>query len=485
MSKVNRGEKLLNRLVTENKITSCGRDWIICSLDPFHDSQLDNLEGWPDMECGASVVRCVKKSVTVKKPALSISGNWDCHIQAWPMLQRNVVAATIGRLNNVFNTHAYPLAVASGAIGGVQISGSVAGTDWQPIDDATKTISIAHIELDAEYTQGSGRLIGMAFEVHDTTAELYKQGSVVVYRQQADNRDPFTATCYNGTIPNPYSGGITTSWVRMCPQNTSQAMLIQGSRQWSSEEGCYVVSAFCSEENPATPTSPMGFCVPTSALSHEDVDNDANSTPVYMPRIRNLYDSNPMIYSSRIHPIHQSGAIFSGLNEQSTLTINVNYFYESFPAPSDKSVLVLAKPSCKYDPCVMELYSRLVQELPVGVPVRENGLGDWFLDAATKAAKFIGPALAALPHPIAKGAGAALTYLGNTGGQYVKSQSQFQAPPNAWGDPMLEQNPSLAMYKPQKQPTIDWGQEIKKDKKKVKKAKKTLAKAKAQKQQGK
>jgi hypothetical protein len=220
-------------------------------------------------------------------------------------------------------------------------------------------------------------------------------------------------------------------------------MLLQGSRQWQASEGCYVVGAFSSEENPAFGISQAIPIMNTGAT--ESTEGAANNYNVYAPRIERTFASfsglaapyqnfwTPTYAPIRVHPIHQSGAIFSGLSAQTTLTVNVNFFYESFPGPSDEQILVLAKPSCKYDPCVMELYSRLIQELPVGVPVAENGLGDWFLDAASKAAKYIGPVLAALPHPIAKGAGAALTYLGDTGQDYVKrQQKEFIQPPNAW-----------------------------------------------------
>lgn len=478
MSNVNRGEKIINRLVSEQKITPQGKDWLVAAIDPFHDSQLDSLEGWPDVECGASVVYCVKQSVQVKKPALTDGGNWDCHIQLWPFMVNGNFGPSVGRQSNVINTQAFPRGLAPvGGMGGLQISGVASGGNWSPIESAAGTVRCAQLTLDPSYTSGSGRLIGIGFEVHDTTAELYKQGACTVYRMQANNKDTSTFTVYNeSTSPStPFDGPYPATVVRLPPLNQQSAMLIQGSRQWDSEQGCYVVGAFCSEENPAYCESPTNVAIPVQPVA--DQDGQINTTGMYTQYPYNIFSGNPAFIPIRVHPIHQSGAIFSGLHPNASLTVNLNVFYEAFPGPEDVKTLVLAKPSCKYDPCVMELYSRLVQELPVGVPVSENGLGDWFLDAATKAAKYIGPALAMMPHPIAKGAGAALTYLGNTGSDYVKRQnSERIAPPNAWeqpgGLPPLPPKTRSSGYVPQNV--------IAKDKKKVKKAKQKLKKAKAQ-----
>jgi len=56
----------------------------------------------------------------------------------------------------------------------------------------------------------------------------------------------------------------------------------------------------------------------------------------------------------------------------------------------------------------MELYSEVIRQMPVGVPQKMNGLGEWFSDAVSAASDFISPVLSAIPHPIAQGASAAL-----------------------------------------------------------------------------
>jgi hypothetical protein len=270
----------------------------------------------------------------------------------------------------------------------------------------------------------------MGFEVHNTTSQLNVQGAVCAYRMMANDLIPSTYTATIGT-DGAWFSGIN---IRHPPLNTAEALLLSGTRQWEAKDGIYSVTAFINEENPALPI-PMTTPV-INVPGNDDLDGVFNLSAVFTPypappfTVGGLTSVYPMI-AFRVHPIHQSGAIFTGLSDTTTLTLNWNVYYESFPSQVQLQILPLATPSCEFDPDALDFYSRIMVDLPVGVQVRENGLGDWFLDAASKAASFIGPAIAALPHPIAKGAGAALSYLGETGGNYVK-RNQQAPPPNTW-----------------------------------------------------
>jgi len=87
------------------------------------------------------------------------------------------------------------------------------------------------------------------------------------------------------------------------------------------------------------------------------------------------------------------GAYFTGLSPTTTLTINWNVLIERFPSAADADLVVLAKPSPRYDPTALELYSLCMQNMPVGVPVKENGLGDWFMKVIGRARDIVMPAL--------------------------------------------------------------------------------------------
>jgi hypothetical protein len=82
----------------------------------------------------------------------------------------------------------------------------------------------------------------------------------------------------------------------------------------------------------------------------------------------------------------------------------------------------------------------------VGVKVKENGLGDWFLGAISDAAKFLSPAIGLIPHPIAQGASALLKYAGETAGSYSKKQQPSGESQSPWKpeDPRRLMSPAQA-----------------------------------------
>jgi len=98
------------------------------------------------------------------------------------------------------------------------------------------------------------------------------------------------------------------------------------------------------------------------------------------------------------------------------LLINLNVYIERFPDQTVPDLVVLAYPSPPFDPVAQEIYTAVMNDMPVGVMVKENGLGDWFAGAIQKASAVIGPVLSMMPHPAAKAAGAAMSLVapGNT-----------------------------------------------------------------------
>jgi hypothetical protein len=102
-------------------------------------------------------------------------------------------------------------------------------------------------------------------------------------------------------------------------------------------------------------------------------------------------------------PYDISGAYFTGLSPQTTLTVDVRWYIERCPTIDEPSLVVLATPSPVYDPIALKIYSEAVHGLPVGVPVSENPLGEWFnkvLMGVSRYAPLIGAALSPM-HPAA------------------------------------------------------------------------------------
>jgi len=108
---------------------------------------------------------------------------------------------------------------------------------------------------------------------------------------------------------------------------------------------------------------------------------------------------------------------FTGLTFQTALTVNYLVIIENHPSTQD-NIYSLAKPPPCRDDIALSLYTCITREMPVGVPVAENGLGDWFADAISTVSDYISPVLSAIPHPIAMAAGAATRAAGNVAKAY-------------------------------------------------------------------
>jgi hypothetical protein len=435
-------------MVNEDLISVQGKDWLIAAIDPFHDHQLKELAGWPDVQSGASVVSTIKNSITIKKPAAAPAGPWTCHIVQWPWLTQTKAAASAGlysamtRNGNVM-TQSYVAPGFMGPVGGLQVYYVPEGFSLD-ITLGNGTLLLDTIAIDSVYTDGLVRLIGLGHEVHNTTAMINLQGSVTTWRMMS-NENENTGWVYSSTTDPTYCYW-DGPYVRYPPANQGQALLLSGSRQWEAKDGSYSVAAFHNIENPAHLISPVCPVIQNSGVP--DSEGFIATTNVYAPRPGAPVGTSNVrtIPGFRVHNIHMHGEIYSGLSDQTVLTINQNCFLEKFPGPDDREVLPLATLSAEYDPDVLDLYSRIVSDLPVAVPVMENGLGDWFYDAASTAAKYLGPVLSALPHPMLKGAGVALEGLssvmeGNNKPKKKRKQTQQAAkqnlpPPNSWG-PMV------------------------------------------------
>lgn len=443
-NKVTRGERILTRLANEGLISLQGKDWVIAALDPFHDHQLKELAGWPDVQSGASVVSIVKNSFTIKKPAAAPAGPWSCHIVQWPWLAATQSSfgsgnyAAMSRQGNILSLN-FAEPGFTGPVGGLMAYYVPEGV---PLDITLSngTLIIGRLDVESVYTDGIVRLIGLGHEVHNTTAMINLQGSVIVWRMMSNENEKtqwLEAGTTDGTVAI-FDGPL----VRYPPATQGDALLLSGSRQWEAKAGSYSVAAFHNIENPATLISPSAPVI--ASQFNVDTEGLIATSNVYGPIPGAPFGALPYraVPGFRIHNFHMHGEIYTGLSDETTLTINQNCFLEKFPGPDDKEVLPLATLSAEYDPDVLDLYSRVIADLPVAVPVKENGLGDWFYDAASTAAKYLGPVLSALPHPMLKGAGLALTGMSEvmTASEKKKTRAkkaanQSVAPPNSWGPP--------------------------------------------------
>jgi hypothetical protein len=247
--------------------------------------------------------------------------------------------------------------------------------------DATQASSNLSI---TEYLRGNVRIVGMAFEVVNTTADISKQGQVTVWRMP--NQATLT-TLYNTVATTPAVNSALPGYInRFPPGQIQDAQLLYGSRSWAASEGAYVVARQCDTVNPFE----RGDFI-------ADLYTNVESSPA---NASNYWSPQPPTLPQKAQDIHApfdiSGVHFTGLSNATSLTVNVRWLLERSPGPSETDLVVLATPSAAYDPVALELYCQCLQTMPPGVMLKENPLGEWFrkaLGAVEKWAPKIGGAL--------------------------------------------------------------------------------------------
>jgi len=425
-SKSKRGELMLSKMGARVGISDSAQKFLITALDPFHDNPVE-LHGPPDGVNGNQICQLIKQTMTITCPTGITTGTWDCHIVDWPWVaQHNVNSTTC--LNNVFQNSttaaqqpfgnlAFQGTTGTHSIGGLQAYSGPTGACLSPFmcygNLSSANFQVNTLNVAQGYVSGKHRVYAKAFEVHNTTASLYRGGSVLAYRSPVPNtEDAQTMTFYQYTGSTFNSSFAAKTLVFDGPPALSAAaLLLPQSKQWGAEEGAYVVSAL---------HDPNIGVYANEALAIYMYDTTSQSTSVTPTPTPIAYGSTanattiPFSYVAvtpsplPIGEFDISGTWFTGLTPQTTLTINWNVYVQRFPTNDDTDLVVLANPSCEREEAALAFYSHAVNNLPVGVPVKENGFGDWFKDVLSTASDYVAPVLSAIPHPAAQGLGMAI-----------------------------------------------------------------------------
>lgn len=368
------GAKVLSKNLSQD-----ARDWIILAMDPFHDYSRQ-LAGYPDADCSATIVSCYQYELDVSKPAGSV-GNWDAHVFTLPTLAKTTLTPF-----NVANGPRVLQAAAGEAqisVGPLNVFTADAGQPLCPSSDAAfvaSNLEMHNIDCLTDALPGRSRVIGWGMEVVNTSAEIYKQGALTMYRMPQDDQvDQFTV-CNSA---NTRASTRLARLARMPPPTADLAMKLHGSVQWAAAEGLYMVVPQNSVENKLT--CPVGADL---ALSDDaqyvygqhvyqtfptEIDSPTTTVGIAIGK------SGPAPpYHQKYIPFNTAGAFLTGLSPQTTLRIKMKMYVEMAPTPKQANLVVLATPSAAYDYKALALYSAAVGSLPVAVRVSENAAGDWF-----------------------------------------------------------------------------------------------------------
>jgi hypothetical protein len=284
---------------------------------------------------------------------------------------------------------------------------SATNPDWQvdgTLNGITYTNSNA-ISIPLKAQVGHYRLVAAGLEVHNTTPELYKGGSLTVYRAPSIETPGFIHTGVTVTVPAQGAHSFATADIRVAqpveyvalpPSTQVKAQAFPSARTWAAEDGCYCVASMSDNENPFVINSP-GVVVATLPRTFTQAANGSTQT---VPAWCSFADDTWKIPSNtqdsclqHALPFETHGVILTGLQAQATIQLTTKYYMEYIPPTSEPDMLALTRPPAEFDALALQIYTRCLADLPVGVPVGENPLGEWFtsvLDTVTSVAPKIG-----------------------------------------------------------------------------------------------
>jgi len=383
------------------------------ALDPFPDGR-HGIAGYPDGGAGNSVVQEITKTITITAPATAGSGAWDAHVAFLPDLRDPTYNAqqapgggtTTGDwVGGVWTDNGYAYAIPSVSTGNnafpwrapVMVSSGPAGQLTFPGDGSALAGWTVNGFDWTQFANPQCRLVGGGLEVVNSTADLYKSGSVVYYTLPCEHTFE-TATVLDSATGTNYPRIDTLRKSRTPPATISDVMVIPGAVKVAAEEGCYVP-----------------FRMSKGATN--EISDDVYGTRVFMNGANIAQNPAMQLYGfgsvspqvtvasfppvplfGHYHPIpfDLSGAYFTGLQNQSSLDVTVRLYIEVFPTQYSQQLLVLADPCACSDVRAVQLYSEIVGTLPPGVPVSMNADGSWWkgvLKTIASVAPTIGSAL--------------------------------------------------------------------------------------------
>lgn len=407
-SRAQRSKDILQSMVAAGSITSDGREWLTTALDPFHDYN-HQIAGYPDADVSQTVVSCYQYEDTVSAPA-GVAGNWDCHIFNTPAsypTTAHLVSETA-----LWSYMQEPALAAPALLGPIVAFSTASGAALMPdLPSAANT----HIQVmppvnTEDISSGCSRVVAMGFEVHNTTAEIYKQGSVTTYRLPQNGG--LNSEIYLNSAGTT-SENLLTKRFRMPPKTIGNANLLKGTRTWEAKDGVYATCLQSTVNNPLKQMASVGLVF--------SADSDPGAT-------QNVIITNPHIVvggnaahgfankASNHNCYDTTGAIFTGLSSQTTLTIKLRVYVERAPTWNDPAIAVLASPSAGYDIRALEIYAAAINMLPPAVMVGENAKGDWWRAIVSVIKAVAGPVGLAL-NTVVPGAGLVGTTIGNMAGQ--------------------------------------------------------------------
>jgi hypothetical protein len=354
-----------------------GADWLTIATDPFHDYEVP-VAGYPDSYHEATAVNYGKRLVTIKKPEnLPPGATWSASFFTLPQMRssksRLVFDSTLNDLklgDKIYDSGTLNVWTAMDGVSMFPVFETE--TAFNALDPGFTREHLAYSALDTDEDY-MGRLIAGGFEVHNDTPDLFKGGSVTVYSAPQAHSSAHMAKMLNTPKTGDEALGLLKN-KRGIPPTPQTASAYRSARTWEASEGVMVPFQLQTEgdslEFKALDTD-IAFYRSGDATKAGGMVNEAS-----------VLDPNANIVSAQVPmrevPLDTVGAFFSGLNENTVLTLSIKMFVEIAPTVADQAILKLSSHSADLDVRARHCYQHCLSLLPPGVPVGMNEKGDWW-----------------------------------------------------------------------------------------------------------
>lgn len=433
----------LEELCSSRQLTPAGADWFKRAVDPFHDYELPNLQGYPDGHVEPSLLYTVNRQFNLTRPeTVAETANWDAHIAILPvdmhegaatgvfLFPRGSTTGTAGAGVAVYDSTSANIRSCAGLQGLCMWTGATGEETFKAnsLGFADANLRVHSINP-AEYVSSDKRpltyrTIAAGFEVVNTTASLHRQGDVTVYTSDGhcqetswwvNERAWNGAVTYSGGFPagpipsaSTYSGSCRGPLFKSPPTDVAQAKQTLGARTWQASEGAYVPARIHTVNDYGSVAKHDWTMVTNSTTGNIAADwaeqgilnfigVGVNSNLLEDSYLRPTPNEQQFRRASHLSHYDVSGAYFTGLSPETTLTVTLRMTLELIPSPSDLSRMSLVRVPAMLDTNALALYSEVVRLLPPGVPVNYNAGGKWFKMAISSVREVIGKAIPYLP----------------------------------------------------------------------------------------
>lgn len=436
---------VLGPLVRSGRLTKDGANWLKSALDPFHDQQYENPR-WPGYCSTATLSGKKRFSVVFDKPTTVTTDTWDLHITCNPYYAVGAFSSVKSSSCDV-NSVNDPTCSADSGWGTFNLFSAVAANSGEIIYPSSSNAGF-QTPVASYYNypnvtpslglSGASRIVSIGYETRNTTAEIYRQGTLTLYS------NPTSSTDGGGSLLMQKTAGTTSSnsalfysgplyRCALPPSNVGQATALYGQIKLLASEGGYIAVPFDGVSNDvvfpySSPIYSQCTAVNSTGVSCNGLITGLserfvpNGDPIFMGTQvgpapdYNIQADNDASYSVRVgmsksnfYPVHitQTGMYFTGLSAETTIDLSVCVNFEVAVDSRNPSLVAFASKVPAYDPFALMLYHRIRMGLPVGTKVADNASGDWWRAVASVLSDVL--EIAAIPLGIISPAASSIT----------------------------------------------------------------------------